>query len=204
MRVKPHKYTEEELQFFRDYAQEHIYTEIQEEFIKKFGWNINKNQIHATLKKLNLKTGCSGFVRYNATRNKGKKLSKETYKKCEKTMFKKGRIASNRKPIGSERNSQGYTLVKVANPDVWRGKHRVMYEQYHNIKLNKEDIIIFIDNNVTNFNKDNLVLVNRSILSDINKRLNFNTDDVEIRKAVIALAKARYELKMKKQELRKE
>jgi hypothetical protein len=39
---------------------------------------------------------------------------------------------------------------------------------------------------------------------NINNNLNFHTDDIEIRKAVIALAKARYELRNKKKELRKE
>ena len=55
MRVKPHKYTEEELQFFREYAVGHYRREIQEEFIKRFGWNITLIQIKNMLKKLKKK-----------------------------------------------------------------------------------------------------------------------------------------------------
>lgn len=206
MRVKPHKYTKEELQFFREYAVGHYRREIQEEFIKRFGWNITLIQIKNMLKKLNIKTGVKpGFPKGHVPANKGKKMPPDVYEKMMLGMAKRKTICPKQKSIGEESvTTNGYIKVKIAEPDVWEYKHRFMYEQYHNVKLKSDDLIIFVDNNKKNFDKDNLELINRSILSDINKHLNFNTDDIEIRKAVITLAKARYELKMKKQELRKE
>lgn len=44
----------------------------------------------------------------------------------------KGRNPGNTRPVGSERvNSQGYLEVKVAEPNVWRRKHRMVWEQHH-------------------------------------------------------------------------
>ncbi len=42
-------------------------------------------------------------------------------------------------------------------------KHRYLYEQYHNVKLDISDLIVFLDNDKTNFNKENLYKVSRSI-----------------------------------------
>lgn len=48
--------------------------------------------------------------------NKGKKgyMSAEQYEKCKQTMFKKGNIPANHRPIGSERvGKDGYILIKI-------------------------------------------------------------------------------------------
>ena len=42
-------------------------------------------------------------------------------------------------------------------------KHRYLYEKYHNVTLDISDLIIFLDNDKTNFNKTNLYKVSRSI-----------------------------------------
>lgn len=47
------------------------------------------------------------------------------YEKARKTMFRKGNIPANHKPIGYERiNADGYIEVKVAEPNKFRLKHR--------------------------------------------------------------------------------
>lgn len=61
-------------------------------------------------------------------------------------------------PIGSERESKGYIMVKVAEPNVWIEKHRYVYESmYGSIPTGYK--IIFADKNTRNFEPDNLVLV---------------------------------------------
>jgi hypothetical protein len=203
---KLHRYTEEEVQFFKDYTKGHSQKEIQEEFIKRFGWNITIRQIKAKLNLLGLKTGTNNyFQKGHISHNKGKPMPDDVKEKLKPFKFKKGNLPPRHQEVGTETiTSKGFVKVKIAEPNIWKYKHKLMYEKYHNVELSNKDIVIFIDNDKSNFSKKNLVLVNKSIMLDINNNLNFHTDDVEIRKAVIALAKARYELKMKKQELRKE
>lgn len=64
-------------------------------------------------------------------------------------------------PIGSERESKGYIMVKVAEPNVWIEKHRYVYESmYGSIPTGHK--IIFADKNTRNFEPDNLILVSDS------------------------------------------
>ena len=60
-------------------------------------------------------------------------------------------------PIGTERTTNEGVFVKIAQPDVWRRKSRIMYEKYHNCKLKDDDYIIFLNQNINDFSKNNLV-----------------------------------------------
>jgi hypothetical protein len=54
------------------------------------------------------------------------------------------------------------TLKHSKRKDGFVPKHRYLYEKYHNIKLDDiDDVIIFLDNDHTNFSKENLYLVKR-------------------------------------------
>lgn len=76
-----------------------------------------------------------------------------------KYSFKKGCVPVTKKPIGYERiTPEGYTWVKVAEPDIFRAKHRVIYEQHYG-KIPPGHKVIFADGDKSNFNIDNLVLV---------------------------------------------
>lgn len=58
--------------------------------------------------------------------------------------------------IGAERMTKDGILIKVAQPNVWRRKSRVMYEKYHNCKLSDDDYILFLNGDRNDFSKDNL------------------------------------------------
>jgi len=85
----------------------------------------------------------------------------EMYKKSNNNVFKR--------PIGAERiRKDGMIQVKVSN-NKWDFKQRVIYEQYYNVKLTSDDYIIFLDQDRTNFDINNLKKVSRresSILSN--------------------------------------
>ena len=72
-------------------------------------------------------------------------------------------------PIGTERvKSDGMVQVKIAK-DRWEYKQRLIYSQYHNIELTSDDYIIFLDQDRTNFDINNLKRVSRresSVLSN--------------------------------------
>lgn len=71
--------------------------------------------------------------------------------------YKTNMIRSTQKhPIGAERMTKDGILIKVAQPNVWRRKSRVMYERYHNCKLSDNDYIIFLNQDRNDFSKENL------------------------------------------------
>lgn len=90
-------------------------------------------------------------------------------------------------PVGSERTSKGYILVKVAEPNKWIEKHRYIYESmYGNIPTGHK--VIFADGNKENFDIDNLVLVSDSEALIMNtKKLKY--DDAELTKTGALIAK---------------
>ena len=64
-------------------------------------------------------------------------------------------------PVGSLREDKGYIYVKIAEPNVWIEKHRLIYESmYGNIPTGHK--VIFADKNKRNFDPDNLILVSNS------------------------------------------
>lgn len=94
--------------------------------------------------------------------NKGKKMDPAVYAKCSRTMFKKGQIPTNHRPVGSERvNVDGYIEIKVAEPNKWKLKHRVIWEQ-NNGPIPKGYNIQFKDSNPLNVCIDNLYIISRA------------------------------------------
>ena len=68
----------------------------------------------------------------------------------------------NARPVGSERISKGYVRVKVAEPDVWRFKHVVVWEKANGEPVDgKLHTVIFLDGNTRNFDPANLYRLTR-------------------------------------------
>lgn len=158
-----HKYTEAERDFFEKFVPGHSHKEIQEEFVKRFGWSIAMSQVKAYIKNHKLNTGRTGqFKKGQAPQNKGKKMPPEVYEKCKGTMFKRGNIPKNHRSVGSERITRdGYIEIKVEEPNKWTLKHRYIWEQEHG-KIPDSHILIFRDNDKTNIVLDNLLMISRS------------------------------------------
>jgi hypothetical protein len=75
-----------------------------------------------------------------------------------------GREHITNRPIGSERlNTNGYTDIKIAYPNVWRPKHHVVWEAA-NGPIPEGYFVIFADRDRLNFDVDNLVLVSKGEL----------------------------------------
>lgn len=168
-RVSCHKYTDEEKAFLREYVPGHSRKEIQEEFIRVFGWSITIEQVTGCIKRYKLNTGRTGYF-HSESNQKSKVWKKGEYALgCEKSWFKKGNVPWNHKPIGSERISvDGYREIKVAEPNVFKLKHRVVYEAAHG-SLSNDECICFRDGDPLNCDIDNLLLSNRRIHGIMNK-----------------------------------
>lgn len=94
--------------------------------------------------------------------NKGKKMAPETYVKVSRTMFAKGHTPKNHRDVGSERiNKDGYIEVKVAEPNKWKAKHRVIWEEA-NGPVEKGYNVQFKDGNPQNVTLENLYLISRA------------------------------------------
>lgn len=94
--------------------------------------------------------------------NKGKKMSPELYARCAPTMFKKGHKPATQVPVGTEVvTTDGYVKVKVADPNKWRYKHHLIWEE-HNGPIPKGYNIQFKDKNPLNVTLDNLYIISRS------------------------------------------
>jgi hypothetical protein len=181
--------------FLLDYIPGHSLDQIQSEFRDKFGITLTKAQVNGFKSKYNIHQGTKGgqFQKGQVSWNKGKKMTPEQYAKCSRTMFKKGQQVHNHKEVGSERISvDGYVEIKVAEPNHWRLKHRVIYEQHYGIKLSSNDAIIFVDGNRLNLDIDNLERLSRSELV----RLNHDglRGDEAMNRSAITLAKLKARL----------
>ena len=94
--------------------------------------------------------------------NKGKRVSPEIYAKMQPTMFKKGQNPVNHRDVGSERvNVDGYIEIKVAEPNRWRLKHRVIWEQV-NGAIPKGFNVQFKNHNRQDCRIENLYLISKA------------------------------------------
>lgn len=79
-------------------------------------------------------------------------------------------------PVGTERITSEGTFIKVAQPDVWRRKSRVMYEKYHNCRLKDDDYIVFLNRDNTDFRKGNLMRSSRKEIAYLHNNKTFSSN----------------------------
>lgn len=195
------KYTDEMKQFILDNYKGRYNQELADLFNQKFNTNITSRTIKSYKANNKLNSGLTGKFRKGQTaHNKGKKMPKEVYEKVKHTMFAKGNVAPNHRPVGSERISKdGYIEVKVAEPNKWRLKQRVVYEEAKG-KIPEGCTIIFLDGNKRNFDIDNLRCITRSELLYLN--CNGLNNSNEITETGILMARLDRTKNKKKQELK--
>lgn len=195
------KYTDEMKQFILDNYKGRYNQELADLFNQKFNTNITSRTIKSYKANNKLNSGLTGkFRKGQIPHNKGKKMPKEVYEKVKHTMFAKGNVPPNHRPVGSERISKdGYIEVKVAEPNKWRLKQRVVYEETKG-KIPEGCPIIFLDGNKRNFDIDNLRCITRSELLYLN--CNGLNNSNEITETGILMARLDRAKNKKKQELK--
>ena len=161
-----HIWSNEEKEYLKQIAPGHHYKEIQELMSKAYGLNLTLDQVKGAIGRYKLNTGFTGqFKKGQAPANKGMK----GVGGWEPTQFKKGNKPHNYVPVGSERiNGDGYLDIKIADPNKWRGKHILVWEE-HNGPVPKGYAVIFGDGNRSNFDSNNLIIVSRQQLLILNR-----------------------------------
>lgn len=122
---------------------------------------------------------------FNKTFNRQLKVSQiRNFKKSRKIKsgvdcrFRKASTPHNYKPIGSEFvSSDGYTYIKVADPNTWEQKQRYLYKKYKG-EIPNNCSVVFANQDKQDFNLDNLILIaNKDKLVMKNKHLFFNNKE---------------------------
>lgn len=135
-------------------------------FNQQFNVTRSSDAINALRKRLKLKTGRSGcFVKGHSPANKGTKGLMGS----NAGSFKKNNRPHNYLTIGSEAMMKdGYIKIKVAEPNKWELKHRVVWEQHHG-QIPKGGVIKFIDDDRQNCAIENLILISQQENAVINR-----------------------------------
>lgn len=135
-----------------------------------FGTSYEKRQLSAYYKNHKLICGLTGrFEKGHTPANKGRKGYCSPG--CEKGWFRKGEQSINHKPIGSERidAKDGYVLIKTEEPNVYRLKHRVVWEAAHG-PVPQGHVLTFIDGDKLNLDISNLRLITKGENATLNKK----------------------------------
>ena len=160
-----HSYTTEELEFIKRHIKNRSYADLTSLFNESFNLSLTVDQIKAVLARYKL---CNGrdrrFLPGHVPHNKGKKgihLSPATE-------FKPGNRPVNYMPVGTERiNTDGYAEIKIKDPNKWKPKHRIIWEEA-NGPIPPGHVIIFADGDKSNIDLDNLLMVSRRELAIMN------------------------------------
>ena len=180
-----HKWTDEEKEYLALIVKGSTYKEITKKMNDKFEYNFSEEQVKGMMYRNKLTTGTGGYFKKGSTPwNKGLK----GYMGANKTSFQKGNIPHGHREIGSERIIRdGYIEIKVAEPNVWDLKHRVIYREHYG-EIPDGHNIIFADGNKMNFDIDNLIAVSKSEMLILNNN-NLRFEDKELTKVGVNIAK---------------
>lgn len=159
--------TEEQAEFIKNNVNGLLNVELAKIFNEKFSTDVSPLQIRTFKKNHKLRSGIDGrFKKGHIPHNKG---IKGVFKGDKSTWFKNGHKPFNYRPIGSERvNVDGYVEIKVADPNKWEAKHRVIWEKHYG-KIPDGYSVIFSDKNKENLDINNLMLVSKKQLVFLNK-----------------------------------
>ena len=118
---------------------------------------------------------------------------------ANKTSFKKGNRPLNTADVGTEgMREDGYLYVKIAEPNVWKQKHHIVYEEV-NGPIPDGHVILFGDKNRLNFDIDNLILASKADVMRLNI-YGLIQDDAELTRIGLNIAKVRQKISERKRD----
>lgn len=101
------------------------------------------------------------FAKGSIPVNKGKKMPEHVYEKAKATMFKKGNIPHNTKPVGYTRiTKDGYVMIKRSGSSKFELLHRIVYQECIG-DIPEGYNVQFKDKDRKNCDPENLYLIDR-------------------------------------------
>jgi hypothetical protein len=189
MRKVNHYWTTKQLERFQELYREHSLTVCRDKLNEEFQLNLSINQLKAATSNHNIRSGRTGcFPKGSTPWNKGKRFD------CpgsRATRFKKGNRPQTYLPVGSEVvRTDGYLAVKVADPNKWRLKHRLIWEETHG-PIPRGYVLLFLNQDKTDVRLENLVLIKRSRLAVAN-RYGLLSQSAELTKSGLLVAEVKH------------
>ena len=181
----PNPYTAEQLDYLKANAKTPRKL-LAEMFNLKFGTDYRHGVIKTLCTRMGLRTGRNGkFGKDSQPWNKGT----VGVMKANSGSWTKGSNSEwNRKPIGYERfHVDGYVMVKVAEPNKFKLKHVVIWEN-ENGPMPDKHVIRFKDGNKTNFELDNLVCIPLGVNARLNKQYTHSEADAELKPLLVTMS----------------
>ncbi|MDY7035539.1 MAG: HNH endonuclease signature motif containing protein [Thermodesulfobacteriota bacterium] len=189
------RYQKEHEQFVRDNCASVSKKELTKLFNDRFGTDLTVHKMNSFMGNWRINSGRTGyFLKGNKPWNYGTKGQGLTGP--NKGSFKKGNVPANRKPLGSERVDprDGSVLIKIPErdphtgfPTRYKNKHVWVWEQA-NGPVPPGMVVAFIDGDRTNCEPENLMLISRAELLNLNRHGYKNMPD-ELKPSVLALSK---------------
>lgn len=163
------RYSHEQREFIQANVNGCLVQDLTDMFNAHFGTDLKYTQMRAFIKNNGWKSGV--VTRFKQGQEPPNKGNPKMWSGGESTQFKAGNKPHNYVAVGTERvNADGYVDIKIADPNKWRGKHLVVWEQHYGGPVPKGYAVIFGDRDRRNFDPDNLVLVSRAQLAIMNQR----------------------------------
>lgn len=134
---------------------------------RTFGTSYTREQLKGYYANHGLNSGTtSRFQKGHVPFTKGKHIGElirdpVALENFRRHQFGKGNRPKNWSPVGTERRRKGcdeYVYVKVAEPNVWEQKQRVVWRQIHG-DIPEGMMVSFLDGDRTNFSPENLFLI---------------------------------------------
>ena len=160
-------FTPEQIKWLKENRRGYNFDVTAQKFNEHFGTNFKISQVRGWCHAHHLPCGVDmKFKKGNISHNKGRKGWYAPG--CEKGWFKKGNRPHNTVSVNTEViTDDGYIKVKVAEPDVWELKHRIVWQKKYG-KVPEGSCLIFLNGNRQDCRIENLMLIKRSILSVLN------------------------------------
>lgn len=199
-------------EFIRQHVRGTWYPALTELLNERFDTNFTKEQIRNYCYRNNLRNGLNGnFMKGHKPANKGKTwdefMSPEGQENSRRTQFKPGNIPHNGgAPVGTirlrrdhpdRRGGKPYYYEKTEEPNVWRPKHHLVWEE-HNGPIPKGHNVQFANGNTLDYRIENLILVSKA-QNAVRNRMGLKSAD----KATAETANAIADLKMRIAEIKR-
>lgn len=193
----------EQIDYVRQIAWHRTTEEIRTMLNEKFGTEYTYKQVKAMKNNHKINSGLtSQFEKGHTPWTKGKSIKEicykpESYARWESHHWYKGNRPYNAVPVGTETvDKYGYIKVKIAEPNVWDFKHRIIYEKAYG-PIPKGMLVALIDGDKTNLDPENMMLIDQHENGFRHKYAGMYEGNHELGKAVILNSK----LKAKIEEL---
>lgn len=202
----------EQIDYVRQIAWHRTTEEIRTMLNEKFGTEYTYKQVKAMKNNHKINSGLtSQFEKGHTPWTKGKSIKEicykpESYARWDSHHWYKGHRPYNAVPVGTETvDKYGYIKVKIAEPNAWEFKHRIIYEKAYG-PIPNGMLVALIDGDKTNLDHENMMLIDQHENGFRHKYAGMYEGNHELGKAVIlnSKLKARIEELDGTREIRKE